>query len=320
MGTCQGQRDDDCSGSLRGCSPHATGKPLGQRRGLAPHSPFQFLSSAHPSAAGFRDATALREAPTGPAPSPNDTQPKSGSAAVNTAPLPRGPGASGAARRSGQPSEAPREAPRACEAAFWAARARRPRTPRAGRGRGGRSAPAAPSRPGPEGDTGLRSRAPEVPSAPPVDPAQRYTAPSPKASASPPTPQPRRQARSTCPAAGGRRAAGAEPAPIAPTGEGRDSGQDGARLLVRRSGVCSYASRSFLVGWKRCGGGASHVALEQRGGPAGDTREPKIPMEGVWVGPLVPDARAKRCCPFFFFFFTMQETVVRQKPIDTPRK
>lgn len=35
-----------------------------------------------------------------------------------------------------------------------------------------------------------------------------------------------------------------------------------------------------------------------------------------WYRTRVPSVVA----PFFFFFFTMQETVVRQKPIDTPRK
>lgn len=115
---------------------------------------------------------------------------------LNTAPLPRRRGASGAARRSGQPSEAPRGGPRACEAAaLRASGARRPRTPRAGRGRGGRSAPTAPPRPGPEEASGLGSHAPEVTSARPADPAQRRSAPSPKASAPPPTPQPWRQPR-----------------------------------------------------------------------------------------------------------------------------
>lgn len=98
------------------------------------------------------------------------------------------------APRGGQPSEAPRGQPRACEtAALRASGARRPRTPRAGRGRGGRSAPTAPPRPGPEGASGLRSHAPEVTSARPADPAQCRSAPSPKASAPPPTPQPWRQ-------------------------------------------------------------------------------------------------------------------------------
>lgn len=36
MGTCRGQRDKDCSGSLRGCSPPAPGRPPGQRRGPVP--------------------------------------------------------------------------------------------------------------------------------------------------------------------------------------------------------------------------------------------------------------------------------------------
>lgn len=113
---------------------------------------------------------------------------------LNTAPLPRRREASGAARRSGQPSEAPCWGPRACEAAaLRASGARRPRTPRAGRGRGGRSAPTAPPRPGPEVVSVLGSHAPEVTSARPADPAQRRSAPSPKASAPPPTPQPWRQ-------------------------------------------------------------------------------------------------------------------------------
>lgn len=54
------------------------------------------------------------------------------------------------------------------------------------------------------------------------------------------------------------------------------------------------------------------MALDPREGPAGDAREPKIPMEGNLAGLLVPDARAKHCHsltyspipppPFFFFF------------------
>lgn len=114
---------------------------------------------------------------------------------LNTAPLPRRRGASGAAQRPTFRSPS-RGAETVCKAAaLRASGARRPRTPRAGRGRGGRSAPTAPPRPGPEGASGLRSHAPEVTSARPADPAQRRSAPSPKASAPPPTPQPWRQPR-----------------------------------------------------------------------------------------------------------------------------
>lgn len=68
---------------------------------------------------------------------------------------------------------------------------------RQGRAAGGVAARLPPPRPAPglRGATGLRSRAPEVTSARPADPAQRLAAPSPKASAPPPTPQPRRQPR-----------------------------------------------------------------------------------------------------------------------------
>jgi hypothetical protein len=327
MGTCQGQRNDDCSSSLGGCSPHTAGKPLGQRRESAPLTfpvpvvcPFQCY--------GLRGRHSAPRSVRGPSAEPEQRAAQVRERGCQQRATPETPRRfrRGAARCSGLPSEALRGGPSACGAAFWAARARRPRTPRAGRGRGGRSPPAAPSRPGPEGATGLRSRAPEVTSAPPADPAQRRTAPSSKASAPPPTSQPRRQLRGTCPAAGGRRAAGAEPAsgtaPIAPTGEGRDFGQDGARLLVRRSGACPYASRSSVVGWER------YVAelltwpwIRAKGllGTPGSRKYRwRVTWRASWYRTRVPNIVTHSPThpsplPLFFFFLkkTTQETVAR---------
>lgn len=178
MGTCQEQRDKDCSSSLRGCSPRTTRKPLGQWRGSAPLT-FPVPVVCPSQCCGLQGRHTAPRSAHGPSAEPERRAAEVGKRSCQHRATPETPRRF---RSSGQPSEAPRGGPSACEAALWAARARRPRTPRAGRGRGGRSAPAAPSRPGPEGATGLRSRAPEVTSASPADPAQRLTAPSPKAS------------------------------------------------------------------------------------------------------------------------------------------
>lgn len=190
MGTCQGQRGKDGEAA----SPPTSGKPPGQRQGPPPLT-FPVPVVCPSQCCRFQGRHSAPRRAHGPSAEPHDALPWSVRAPISTPRHSRDAGELPAPRGS-QPSEAPRGQPRACEtAALRASGARRPRTPRAGRGRGGRSAPTAPPRPGPEGASGLRSHAPEVTSARPADPAQRRSAPSPKASAPPPNPQPWRQPR-----------------------------------------------------------------------------------------------------------------------------
>lgn len=200
MGTCQGQRDKDCSTGLRGCSPHATGKPPGQPRRPGPLT-FPVPVVCPSQCCGLQGRHSAPRRAHGPSAEPHDAlRPTTccrGPLALLSTPrhsqdaeaLPARRGAAVNLRRplAGLPTRA--------KPPYGAARVLRPGTPRAGRGRGGPSAPAASSRPGPKGTSSLRSRAPEVTSARSTDPAQSRAAPSPKASAPLPTPQPRRQPR-----------------------------------------------------------------------------------------------------------------------------
>lgn len=97
MGTCQGQRDKECSTGLRGCSPHATGKPPGQPRRPAPLT-FPVPVVCPSQCCGLQGRHSAPRRAHGPSAEPQDALPRTPSVTVNTTPLPRRRGTSGAAR------------------------------------------------------------------------------------------------------------------------------------------------------------------------------------------------------------------------------
>lgn len=317
MGTCQGQRDKDCSSSLRGLLPS---RPREAARVTAGFGPTDLSRSCRLPIPVLRASGTPQRSEKRPgaerAPSPNDPLPKSASAAVNTAPLPRRRGASGAARR-GAAGNLPKPL------AGGRARATPPLGLHApagpglpGRAAGGVAAGLPPPRPAP----GLRE--------PPASGAARRKSPPlllltrPSAAPRPhPRPRPRRLLRSL---------SVSEPAlrPAAGVRQGRRQRQGRRLLLQRERGVTP--AKTVRACWSDVLGRAPtpHEALWLVGSEVGRSfsRGPGAARGACWGrpgntdggrlgGPLSTGHACQALSPTLpppppFLFFTMQETVV----------